>query len=98
MTFSRRGFLQAALAAAALGAAGQVRAADKKGKKILILGGTGFLGPALVEVARKRGHTLTLFNRGKTNPGMFPDLETLHGDRNGKLDSLKGRTWDVVID
>jgi 2'-hydroxyisoflavone reductase len=51
-----------------------------------------------VDVARARGHTVTLFNRGKTNPGLFPDVEQLHGDRDGKLDALKGRTWDVAID
>jgi 2'-hydroxyisoflavone reductase len=68
------------------------------GKRILILGGTGFLGPALVEAARAKGHTLTLFNRGKTHPGLFPDIEQLHGDRDGKLEALKGRTWDAVID
>jgi len=66
--------------------------------KILILGGTGFIGPALVEAARPRGHTLTLFNRGKTNPGMFKDIEQLHGDRDGQLDSLKDNKWDAVID
>jgi len=67
-------------------------------KKILILGGTGFLGPALVEVAKQRGHTVTLFNRGKTRPTLFPDLEKLHGDRDGHLEALAGRTWDAVID
>ena len=66
--------------------------------RILILGGTGFLGPHLVENARARGHTLTLFNRGKTHPELFPDVEKLRGDRNGQLDALKGRTWDAVID
>ncbi len=66
--------------------------------RILILGGTGFLGPHLVESARARGHTLTLFNRGKTHPELFPDLVTLRGDRNGRLDALKGRAWDAVID
>ncbi|HUL60163.1 MAG TPA: NAD-dependent epimerase/dehydratase family protein [Anaeromyxobacteraceae bacterium] len=65
---------------------------------MLILGGTGFLGPAIVEVARARGHVLTLFNRGKTHPGLFPDLEQLHGDRDGKLDALRGRSWDAAID
>jgi 2'-hydroxyisoflavone reductase len=66
--------------------------------KVLILGGTGFIGPHFVEVLRARGHKLTLFNRGKRNPKLFPDLETLIGDRNGPVDSLKGRDWDVVID
>ncbi len=67
-------------------------------KKILILGGTGYLGPELVEVARARGHTLTLFNRGKTRPSLFPDIEKLQGDRNGDLKALEGRKWDAVID
>jgi 2'-hydroxyisoflavone reductase len=94
----RRTFLQASLAASALAYAGRLQAAPAKKLKILILGGTGFLGPALVEAARPRGHTLTLFNRGKTNPGMFADIEQLHGDRDGKIDTLKDRKWDAVVD
>lgn len=66
--------------------------------RILILGGTGFIGPHQVAVARDRGHAITLFNRGRSNPGLFPDIETLLGDRNGDLASLEGREWDVVID
>jgi len=68
--------------------------------KILILGGTGFIGPHQVEYALSRGHTVTLFNRGQTNPGLFPNVEKLIGDRNAPdgYASLKGRTWDVVID
>jgi 2'-hydroxyisoflavone reductase len=66
--------------------------------KILILGGTAFLGPQIVEAARARGHVLTLFNRGKTNPGLFPDIEKLRGDRDGDLKSLEGRAWDAVVD
>ncbi|MBX3225421.1 MAG: NAD-dependent epimerase/dehydratase family protein [Labilithrix sp.] len=67
--------------------------------KVLILGGTSFLGPAIVEVAQARGHMLALFNRGQTNPQRFPNVETLHGDRTkSELDALRGRTWDVVID
>lgn len=66
---------------------------------ILILGGTGFLGPHVVEAALAKGHTVTLFNRGKTNPHLFPDLEKLQGDRKtGNLDALKGREFDAVID
>lgn len=65
---------------------------------ILILGGTGFIGPHEVEYASERGHTLTLFNRGQTNPGLFPGIEKLRGDRGGDLTALEGRTWDVVID
>ncbi|MET0592554.1 MAG: NAD-dependent epimerase/dehydratase family protein [Polyangiaceae bacterium] len=67
-------------------------------RSILILGGTNFLGPHIVDIAKARGHKLTLFNRGKTNPGMFPDVEKLHGDRDGDLKSLEGRTWDAVVD
>jgi len=66
--------------------------------RILVLGGTGFIGPHQVEYARSRGHTLTLFNRGRTNTGLFPDVERLVGDRNGDLTALEGREWDVVLD
>jgi len=68
--------------------------------KILILGGTGFTGPVQVKYALARGHTVTVFNRGKTHPGELPaGVEQLIGDRsNGQLDALKNRKWDVVID
>ncbi len=66
--------------------------------RILILGGTGFIGPFQVRYALERGHTVTLFNRGRTNADMFPEVETLIGDRNGQLEALRGRNWDVVID
>lgn len=70
-----------------------------KPMKILILGGTGFTGPFQVRYALARGHKVTVFNRGKTHPGELPkEVEQLIGDRNGQLDALKGRTWDVVID
>ncbi len=66
---------------------------------ILMLGGTGFLGPAEVEYALARGHSVTLFNRGRTNPQLFPDTEKLVGDRaEGDLAALQGRTWDAVLD
>ena len=74
---------------------------------LLILGGTAFLGPAIVDSARTRGWTVTLFNRGKTNPGLFKDIEQIHGDRDPNkapglqplADAIKaGRTWDAVID
>ena len=71
---------------------------SKKPLKVLILGGTGFLGPHLVAYATARGHTVTLFNRGKTHPELFADLEKLRGDRDGKLEALQGRAWDAVID
>ena len=66
--------------------------------KFLILGGTGFIGPHMVRYAMYRGHEVTMFNRGKTHPGLFPGIERLTGDRDKGLDSLKGRKWDVVID
>lgn len=65
---------------------------------ILIIGGTRFLGRALVDAATTRDHTLTLFNRGQSNPDLYPDIETIIGDRETDLDKLEGRTWDVVID
>ena len=76
-----------------------VQKADKP-LKILILGGTGFTGPFQVEYAVARGHTVTVFNRGKSHPGVLPEgVEQLTGDRNtGDLAALKGRKWDVVID
>ena len=66
--------------------------------KLLIIGGTRFLGRHLVESVLARGHELTLFNRGKSNPELFPQIEQLRGDRDGGLDVLLGRRWDVVID
>src|SRR5436853_1715941 len=70
-----------------------------KPSRILILGGTGFTGPYQVRYALARGHKVTTFNRGKTHPGELPnDVEQLVGDRNGQLDALKDRGWDVVID
>ena len=67
--------------------------------RILILGGTGFIGPHEVRYALARGHRVTLFNRGKTNPGLFPEVEKLQGDRAvGDYRSLQGRDWDAVID
>ncbi len=66
---------------------------------LLILGGTGFTGPYQVKYALARGHKVTVFNRGKTHPGELPpEVEQLTGDRNGQLDALKGRKWDVAID
>jgi len=78
-----------------------LKAAEKAPKplKILILGGTGFTGPFQVKYALARGHKVTVFNRGKTHPGELPPgVEQLVGDRNGQLDTLRGRKWDVVID
>jgi 2'-hydroxyisoflavone reductase len=66
--------------------------------RLLILGGTLFLGRALVEAALGRGHEVTLFNRGRRSHVSFDRVETLTGDRDGGLDALRGRTWDSVID
>jgi 2'-hydroxyisoflavone reductase len=65
---------------------------------ILILGGTIFVGRALVEAALAGGHRLTLFHRGRSNPGLFPQVEHILGERDGDLAALAGRRWDAVID
>ena len=77
MPFNRREFIEVSLAAAAtaLLPAAVLGAPDKK-LKILFLGGTGFLGPHTVRYALERGHEVTLFNRGRTNTDLFPELET----------------------
>ncbi len=100
MNRDRRQFVKVAAAAGAGVALTSLlpSLAKPKPAKILILGGTAFLGPQIVDAARARGHVLTLFNRGKTNPGLFPDIEKLRGDRDGDLKSLEGRKWDAVID
>jgi 2'-hydroxyisoflavone reductase len=107
MKIDRRTFLQSsALAAGALTSWGREPGVRSQGKtdaikplRILILGGTGFIGPFQVQYALSRGHQVTVFNRGLTHPGELPNgVEQLIGDRNGQLDALKGRKWDVVID
>src|SRR4030088_2428595 len=100
---TRRNFIKVSAAAGgalSLGAFANARAAEKpKPLSILILGGTGFTGPFQVRYALERGHKVTVFNRGKTHPGETPnEVEQLIGDRNGQLDALKNRKWDVVID
>jgi 2'-hydroxyisoflavone reductase len=66
--------------------------------KLLLLGGTKFLGRATVEAALERGHEVTLFTRGETNPDLFPEAEKLRGDRAADLSLLSGRSWDAVVD
>ena len=66
--------------------------------KLLILGGTGFIGPHLVRDAVARGHGVTIFTRGRRNADLPSSVERLVGDRNGQLGALEGRTWDAVID
>lgn len=65
---------------------------------LLIIGGTRFLGRHLVDSALAHGHQVTLFNRGKSNPGLYPHLETVTGDREHDLSALVGRRFDAVID
>lgn len=66
--------------------------------KLLIIGGTRFYGRLLTHNALARGHQVTLFNRDRSNPGLFPEAEHLVGDRNTDVSGLSGRRWDVVID
>jgi len=100
---NRRELIQMSTAAAAgllLHEGAFAQGAASKPLKVLIFGGTGFIGPHFVRELRAGGHKLTLFNRGKRNPGLFPDVETLLGDRNdaSSAAALKGREWDVVVD
>jgi 2'-hydroxyisoflavone reductase len=113
-TQSRRDFLKAsAVAGGALGLGVTPTALSGEGTpasfpgmggvpgrklRILVLGGTGFIGPHMVRYAMERGHEITLFNRGRSNTHLFPELEKLIGDRNGDLESLRGRRWDVCMD
>jgi len=99
---NRRRFIKMSTATAlALRVRSTCLSAEKSVKpmRILILGGTGFTGPYQVQYALSRGHKVTTFNRGKTHPGELPgEVEQLIGDRNGELEALKDRQWDVVID
>ena len=103
MPTTRREFIEASLLAAVLTMLppATFAAADKK-LRILFLGGTGFVGPHTVRYAMERGHEVTLFNRGRTNTDLFPELETIIGDRDPEIDAglsgLEGREWDAVID
>lgn len=105
MANNRRQFIKSGVLGGAIVAAGMpqiVTACQNEMKSkplnILILGGTGFIGPHMVREALRRGHQVTLFNRGKSGDGLFVDLETIVGDRDNGLDGLKGRSWDAVID
>lgn len=105
MNSSRREFIKAgALTGAAmvtgLPATATARPGKRSGKhlSILVLGGTGFIGPHMVREMLRRGHSVTLFNRGRSNSGLFPDLETIKGDRDGGLQGLEGHSWDAVVD
>src|SRR6266436_4642490 len=100
MNTTRRHFIKLSVAATAAMSIQNTFAEEKvKPLRILILGGTGFTGPFQVKYALSRGHKVTVFNRGKTHPGELPkEVEQLIGDRNGHLEALKGKKWDVCID
>ncbi len=112
MTTSRRDFVQLSIlagGAVGIGLANRAQAGNadvgtaSKKLKILVLGGTGLIGPPMVEYAMARGHEVTIFNRGKTNSHLFPELEKLKGDRNDDLSAIEaevkaGRRWDAVVD
>jgi 2'-hydroxyisoflavone reductase len=66
--------------------------------KLLVIGGTQFVGRAFVEEAARRDEEVTVFHRGASEPAGFPDVEHVHGDRDGQLDRLQGRAWDAVLD
>jgi 2'-hydroxyisoflavone reductase len=98
MNMTRRSVIKVGAGTALALAAGRIGANAGRGRTLLILGGTGFIGPHLTEQALARGWTVTHFNRGKRDPDGVPNVETLNGDRKGQLDSLKGRKWDAVVD
>lgn len=97
MNMTRRNVIKAGAGTALALAAGRL-AAHAGEHTMLILGGTGFIGPHLTEQALARGWKLTHFNRGKRDADGVPNVETLIGDRKGRLESLEGRKWDVVVD
>src|SRR5579863_2489032 len=94
---TRRDLLKIATGATASAVLPARRAAARP-RTLLILGGTGFIGPNLTQEALERGWQVTHFNRGKTAANGVPNVETLIGDRKGQLDALRGRKWDVMID
>lgn len=110
MSRTRRDFVRLSVAACGVLAGGGLGAVAARAEErpkgrpalarldILVLGGTGFIGPHEIRYALDRGHNVTMFNRGRSNTQLFPDVERLIGDRGGDLDALTGRQWDVVID
>jgi 2'-hydroxyisoflavone reductase len=83
---------------AAEAASASAREASPPPMKLLILGGTGFIGPHLVRHAVERGHAVTIFTRGRRTADLPASVEHLIGDRNGQLGALEGRRWDGVVD
>jgi len=102
---TRREFLErTAMASAALGLAcgpsddASMGDAPVTPKRLLVLGGTGFIGPHTVRYAMERGHQVSVFTRGRRTPDLPDEVEHLVGDRNDDHSALEGRTWDVVLD
>jgi 2'-hydroxyisoflavone reductase len=99
---SRRDFLRTGAAALLAGATypglAHLTAPGQARLRLLILGGTGFIGPHLVRLAVSRGHEVTIFTRGRRNPDLPAGITRLTGDRNGQLQALSGKTWDAVVD
>ena len=105
MTPTRRDFLRTAGAVGAGFALGgtaacspDVRNDSLPPKRLLILGGTGFIGPHTVRYALERGHEVSIFTRGRSDTEVPAGVEHLIGDRNDDHTALEGRTWDVVLD
>lgn len=96
--WSRRRFLVTGAAAAAAARTGSWLLQRPAPRSILILGGTGFIGPHLVWLAVDRGHRVTTFTRGRREADLPDQVERLTGDRNGQLDALRDRRWDAVVD
>ena len=85
------------LSAAPLG--GLLAAGETRPLNVLFMGGTGFIGPHMVRALVDLGHKVTLFNRGKSNPGLFEDLELIKGDRlSDDINQVSGRRWDLIVD
>jgi 2'-hydroxyisoflavone reductase len=98
MRFDRRAAMKLTGAMALAATASGPVFAKSQPKRVLILGGTGFIGPHFVKALTDGGHTVTLFNRGKGGGEVPKGVEQLLGDRDGKLEALKGRSWDAVVD
>jgi 2'-hydroxyisoflavone reductase len=96
MVLSRRGWIAAASGVGAAAVLGDW--AGGRRLRILVLGGTRFVGRHIVAAALVGGHVVTLFNRGRSGPGLFPGVEALIGDREGDHAGLRGRRWDAVVD
>src|SRR5215470_13464966 len=95
---TRRHAIQAGALLAAQAAFARGAVSNSQPKTLLILGGTGFIGPHMTQEALRLGWKVTHFNRGKRSEGGVPGVETLIGDRKGQLDALRGRTWDALVD